>query len=88
MKIKDGFVLRNVMGNYVVIAVGDAAASFRGMVNLNDTAARVWQLIGEGLDRDGICDAMEEEYDVDRKKLEEDVDTIIETLISGGFAEK
>ena len=75
------------MGNYVVIAVGEAGANFRGMVNLNETAARVWQLIVDGLDRDEICNAMEEEYDVDRKKLEEDVDSIIETLISGGFAE-
>lgn len=87
MKIKEGFVLRNVMGKYVAVAVGDTSINFRGMVNLNSTAARVWQLISEGYDRDGICDVMESEYEVERSKLESDVDAIIETLVSGGFAE-
>ena len=37
MKIKKGFVLRDVAGRSVVVATGAAAQKFRGMVMLNDT---------------------------------------------------
>ena len=54
MKIKDGFVLRSVMGNNVVIAVGEASKSFRGMVQLNESAAEIWKHIENGRSRDEI----------------------------------
>ena len=37
MKIKNGFVLRDVGGQAVVIAVGEASKTFHGMINLNAT---------------------------------------------------
>ena len=42
MKIKKGFVLRDVAGRSVVVATGAAAKKFRGMVMLNDTGREVW----------------------------------------------
>ena len=35
MKIKNGFVLRDVGGQAVVIAVGEARKTFHGMIILN-----------------------------------------------------
>lgn len=35
MKIKEGFVLREIAGKAVVIAVGEASKTFHGMINLN-----------------------------------------------------
>lgn len=49
MKIKDGFVLREVAGQAVVIAVGEASKEFHGMINLNATGKLVWQGIEQGL---------------------------------------
>ncbi len=37
MKIKDGFILRNVAGNNVVVPIGQATIDFNGMISLNDT---------------------------------------------------
>ncbi len=36
MKIKDGFLLRNVAGKNIVVPVG-AELNFSGMISLNDT---------------------------------------------------
>ena len=41
MKIKNGFVLRDVGGQAVVIAVGEASKTFHGMINLNATEKMV-----------------------------------------------
>ena len=45
MKIKDGFVLEEVGGAYLAVAVGDRAGSFNGMVRLNGTGAFLWNLM-------------------------------------------
>ena len=85
MKIKKGFVLRRVMGNYVVIAVGEASRSFRGMIKLNDTAAAVWKGIEKGLSTSDICDAICEEYDVERSVALADVEKVVSELTENGF---
>lgn len=41
MKIKDGFVLREVAGQTVVIGVGALSEQFHGMILLNDTLGSV-----------------------------------------------
>ena len=87
MNIKKGFVIREVMGQHVAVAVGEAARDFRGMVKLNATAAQIWKLIDVGLDENGIVDAMLDEFDVDRETLCADVRMIIKELCDGGFVE-
>ena len=47
MKIKDGFVLEKVGGEYLAVAVGELADSFNGMVRLNETGAFLWNLLTE-----------------------------------------
>lgn len=47
MKIKDGFVLRQVAGQGVVIATGEASKEFSGMVKLTGPA----RSSGSGLPR-------------------------------------
>ncbi len=47
MKIKDGFVLEKVGGDYLAVAVGELADTFSGMVKLNETGAFLWKLLTE-----------------------------------------
>lgn len=88
MKIKNGFVLRPLMGSYVVIAVGEASKSFRGMLKLNSTAADVWQGIDKGLSESEICDLLTEKYEADREIIEKDVANSIKNLKEQGFIEE
>ena len=88
MKIKEGFVVRKVMGNNVVIATGAQSKKFHGMVKLNDTAAEIWGYIAEELDTDAIISKMLAKYDVDEALLRADVKKTVKTLIDQGFVEK
>ncbi len=47
MKIKNGFVLENVGGAYIAVAVGERASTFNGIVRLNGTGAFIWNLLVE-----------------------------------------
>ena len=68
MKIKDGFVLRQVAGQGVVIATGEASKEFSGMVKLNGTGSFIWEKVAEGLDEDAIAKALTAEYDATPEK--------------------
>ena len=64
MKIKDGFILREVAGNYIVVAVGEAVKSFNGVINLNETGAFLWKILQTGGDEQSLITALLSEYEV------------------------
>ena len=47
MKIKSGFVLEEVGGEYLAVAVGKRAKEFSGMVRLKSTGAFFWNLMAD-----------------------------------------
>ena len=87
MKIKEGFVLRTVMGKTVAVAVGPLSKSFRGMIKLNDTARDIWRGIEEGLDEKGIASKLCETYAVTEEKALDDVRKMISLLRDNGVIE-
>ncbi len=87
MKIKDGFVLREIAGSHVAIATGEASKSFRGMIKMNSTGAKVWELFKAGLDIKQAAEKLTEIYDVDLETSESEVKRIAEQLLSAGIAE-
>ena len=88
MKIKEGFVIRKVMGNHVVIATGAQSKNFHGMVKLNNTAAEIWEHIAKGLSEEEICKVMLESYEVEEDVLRADIHKTVKSLISQGFVEQ
>lgn len=80
MKIKDGFILREVAGNYIVVAVGDAVKGFNGVINLNETGAFLWKLLEKGCEKEDLLNALLEEYDVEKSVAESDVSAFITKL--------
>ena len=87
MKIKEGFVIREIAGQSVVIALGAAAKSYNGMIRLNDTAKVIWQGLEKGQDKQTIVDAILEEYDADPELVEKDFDNFINALKGANIIE-
>lgn len=80
MKIKDGFVLREVGDNFIVVAVGEGIKTFNGMIQLNDTGALLWKLLEKGANEQELVTAMLKEYNVTKEVAESDVKEFIESL--------
>lgn len=66
MKIKPGYMLREVAGCNVVVAIGVETMDFGGMINLNDTGAFLWKLLENGATEDELLEKMLDEYKVSR----------------------
>ena len=85
MKIKDGFILREVAGSYLVVAVGTAVKQFNGMINLNETGAFLWRLLEKGATEEESVSALLKEYDVDEETAKADVKAFTNKLTEAGL---
>lgn len=87
MHIKQGFVMREVAGQHVAIATGEASKTFHGMVKLNTTGAFIWQGLEKGQDAVAIAQGLASAYEVDPAKAAADVDAFIARMSEQGFLE-
>ncbi len=87
MKIKDGFVVRELAGQSIVVALGEASKTFNGMIKLNDTGRLIWDMLAEGKAKEEIADRFVAEYDVEREVAERDINAFVETLQGAGILE-
>lgn len=63
MKLKNGFILREIAGECVVVAT-DSALNLDGMITLNSTAKTLWQALEQGAEMDDLIRALTDEYEV------------------------
>lgn len=87
MKLKEGFVLRQVAGSWIVLPIGATSVDFNGMVSLNETGALLWQTLEKGGDSAALADALTAQYEVERAEAEHHVEEFLETLRRVGCLE-
>jgi hypothetical protein len=87
MKIKKNFILREIAGTYLVVAVGEAVKNFNAVINLNETGAFMWKFFTEEHSLEEAVDALCAEYDVERERAAVDVEKFANILIHNGFVE-
>lgn len=88
MKIKEGFVLRDVMDEYIVMPTGDNIAKFEGAVVLNEVSAFIYKLLEQPRSREDLLIAVLDEYDVDEATAATDLDMLLAKLADMGVLEK
>lgn len=88
MKIKEGFLLRTVAEEHVVIAVGKASLVLNGIIKLNDSGALLWNAIMDGAGKDQLVRLLTGAYDISEAQAEEDVSSFLETLRGAGCLEE
>jgi len=88
MKIKKGFVLRPTLGYTVVVATGELAAKFNGMIKLNETSADIWRWIDEGLSREEVINRYADTYNVSEEIATSDYDAMVAQMNEAGVFEQ
>jgi polyhydroxyalkanoate synthesis regulator phasin len=79
MKLKEGFVLRQVCGENVITGEGLGAINFGKLLALNETAAWLWKEAEAQGDFtvNSLADKLCEEYEVTAEQARQDVDAIV-----------
>ena len=88
MKIKEGFILRKICGEYVVVGEGLAQVNFNKMLSLNESAAYLWEAVsGKEFDKEDLVQLLLDKYDVTPERAAADVDKLTATWLEQGVAE-
>lgn len=78
MRIKDGFELREICGENVILSHGMENIDFSKIISLNETAAFLWkEAMGKDFDEQSLSDALLDAYDVDAETARKDVERIL-----------
>ena len=87
MKIKEGFVLRKVAGENVVIPVGQACTILNGIIKLNESGLLLWNQLKNGADESGLAHALQDEYGISAEQAAADVAAFLAPLRNAGCLE-
>ena len=85
MKIKEGFILREVAGDVVVLPSGDL--EINAMITLNETGATLWKRLEQEAELSDLTAALLAEYDVDEATASAAAEQFIAKLKEHGFLE-
>jgi sensor domain CHASE-containing protein len=84
MKLKEGFVLRTVAGETIVVPTG-STLNLNMMITLNSTGKFLWEKLEQGIETDELVEALLKEYDVDETTAKAHVLAFVEKLNANGF---
>ena len=86
MKAKQGFKLRNICGEYIIVAEGESNIDFSNIISMNETSAYLWENIqGKEFTCDDLVKFLTEEYEVDENTAQKDVDVLVGTWKDAGI---
>ena len=80
MKIKNGYMLREVAGESIVVAIDSAALDFNGLITLNRAGTFLWKILMDGADEGELLTAMLAEYEIDGVTAKKDIHEFIGKL--------
>lgn len=87
MKIKDGFVKQQIGDKTIIVSTGDLSKDFHGMIELNYTAADIWEWLLQGLACEEVAKSLAEKYNIELIKARMDTEKIINQMIAAGVVE-
>ena len=89
MKVKNGFNLREVCGENIIVAEGDENIDFSNIISMNESSAYLWQEV-QKLDNftiDTLTQLLCEQYEIDEATAKKDVTTLATQWAAAGIIE-
>ena len=85
MKIKEGYRLRKVGNNSIVVAVG--GINFTGLITVNETGTFIWKMLEKGAKPDEVVEALAKECEVNPSDIQDEVFAFLEKLKGADLVE-
>lgn len=80
MKANDQFILRTIAGERLLIPVGEAALSVKGMIALSESGVLIYEKLKGGCTKDELIAALTSEYEVSEEEAARDTDAFLDQM--------
>lgn len=88
MKVKEGFRMRKLGRDHIVVGEGLKQINFNKMIVLNDTAAFLWESIADKeFTKDDLTELLVNNYDVDAEVAAKDASALADKWLETGIIE-
>lgn len=88
MKIKEGFTLRTLCGEHIVVGEGLDQVNYNKIISLNNSAAYLWEQVqGKEFYIEDLVTLLTDQYDVSAERALEDVKRMVSTWQAQGLVE-
>ena len=88
MKIKEGFVLRQMCGENIVAGEGLQHINFNKLLSLNESAAYLWkELVGKEFTKEEMAELLIVRYGIDKQLAMTDSGKLMNAWVDAGVAE-
>ena len=77
MKLKYEFSVRNVVGEHILVPLGEGALAFSGIITTSEVGAFLVELLGQEVSYDTLLSRILEEYEVDEATARADLDEFL-----------
>ena len=74
-------MLRDVVGDHVVIARGPAAIEFNGVLILNDSCAFLWNQLQDYVSVQEMAESLKAEYSIEMDRAVQDVEQCVSKML-------
>lgn len=86
MKAKEGFNLRTVCGEQIIVAEGKENIDFSNIISMNETSAYLWEAIkGKEFSLEDLVELLLEQYEVDKDIASKDVEALVKQWKDAGI---
>jgi len=85
MKIAEGFILRNVVDEWIVMPEGSNIKNFEGAIVLNEVSAFIWKQLEAPISREDLLKAILDEFEIDEHEAAADMDEFLGELEEQNF---
>lgn len=87
MNVKNGFKLRPLGREFILVGESVEQVNFNKMITMNESAAYLWDKVADGKDFDAklLAQYLTEEYEVSDEQALQDAQTTIETWLNAGI---
>ena len=80
MKIKKEFILREIVGDIVLVPINKSTSKFDGLITMNEIGKFIWENIESAKDEEELLQRILDEYEVERDVAKADLDEFLGKL--------
>ena len=80
MELKKKIVLRNIVGETILVPIGQDNEAFNGLITINELGRFIWDNYENAKDEDDLLQKILDEYEVEKEVAKADLDEFLQTL--------
>ena len=85
MKLKKGYIIREIASEIIVVPTGEEAIHFNGIMTLNKTGKTLFEALQTEQTLESLLNTLLNKYEIDSRTASKDIDAFITKLNGKGL---